>query len=190
MGNIFACCQPQRETTRGHQVDLASLIKQRVQEEIRRSQPPQPSRVQTYDVSKLREENAYLNKEIARLQSQLVRVETNHIANQANGGMSLLTSLSPQQLRQLSMKRIDEFVNEILANPDTNIGWLPDAVESRLYRNFATVGLKAIEAIIENSNIHVMGHKISFVMDPDVDKCTSHGVNNDDAEKQQARPTV
>ena len=38
--------------------------------------------------------------------------------------------------------------------------------ESRLYRNVATMGLASLESVLEGSNITIMGHKISFVLDP------------------------
>ena len=77
-----------------------------------------------------------------------------------------LSLLPTSVLKGLSKRRVDEFVDGILSNPETNISWLPDAVESRIYRNVATMGLASLESVLEGSNIMIMGHKISFVLDP------------------------
>ena len=49
------------------------------------------------------------------------------------------------------------------------IYWLPDVVERRLYKNIATIIINLLESTIENSDITFLGHKIRFVMDPQLD---------------------
>ena len=107
------------------------------------------------------EENRYLNTRVLELESKLAKLEESKLVPGPN--LSLLSAVS---LKGLSQRRVDEFVNGLLSNPDTNISWLPDAVESRLYRNVATMGLASLESVLEGSNITIMGHKISFVLDP------------------------
>jgi len=111
--------------------------------------------------SDLAEENRYLNTRVLELESKLAKLEESKLVPGPN--LSLLSAVS---LKGLSQRRVDEFVNGLLSNPDTNISWLPDAVESRLYRNVATMGLASLESVLEGSNITIMGHKISFVLDP------------------------
>lgn len=83
-------------------------------------------------------------------------------------GLSL-TTLSNKEIKIQSEKKIEEFVQNILDNPDTNISWLPDVVERRLYNNIATIIINLLESTIENSDITFLGHKIRFVMDPQLD---------------------
>jgi uncharacterized coiled-coil protein SlyX len=57
-------------------------------------------------------------------------------------------------------------ISDILKNPETNISWLPDVVERRLYKNIAMMLLNVLETTVENSDIKLLGHHIKFVMDP------------------------
>ena len=57
-------------------------------------------------------------------------------------------------------------MDKILKDPSTNIYWLPDVVERKLYENIATVALNAIESTLDTSQVNFLGHKLRFIVDP------------------------
>jgi hypothetical protein len=116
----------------------------------------------TYGENKLKEENAYLQKVNANLEREVQKLMDNI---SPENGMSL-THLSNSELRIRSEKNIDKYISDILKNPETNISWLPDAVEKNLYKNIAVMLLNILETTVENSEIKLLGHRIKFVMDP------------------------
>jgi hypothetical protein len=115
--------------------------------------------------SKIIDENIYLNKRIQDLETKIILMTD--LQNEPKTSNLTLRNVSSDRLKLDSAIQIDKFVKEILSNPETNVSWLPDAVESRLYKNFANVALKGIENLLESSHIIFMGHKLSFVIDPE-----------------------
>ena len=125
----------------------------------------------SYELNKIKEENDFLKKTNTRLEEQINSLQTNIIAE---NGLSLLAK-SKKEIKIISEQKIDEYINNILKNPDTNISWLPDVVEKKIYKNIAMISLNILETTLENSNIQLFGHKISFVMDPIVE---NNEINN------------
>ena len=120
---------------------------------------------QSHQQNKIKDENEYLKK----VNLSLIK-EINQLKENMNKDTGLsFTSLSNKDIKIQSEKKIDEFVQNILDNPDTNISWLPDVVERRLYKNIATIMINLVESTVENSDITFLGHKIRFVMDPQLD---------------------
>ena len=120
---------------------------------------------QSHQQNKIKDENEYLKK----VNLSLIK-EINQLKENLNKDTGLsLTTLSNKEIKIQSEKKIEEFVQNILDNPDTNISWLPDVVERRLYKNIATIIINLLESTIENSDITFLGHKIRFVMDPQLD---------------------
>lgn len=120
---------------------------------------------QSHQQNKIKDENEYLKK----VNLSLIK-EINQLKENMNKDTGLsLTTLSNKEIKIQSEKKIEEFVQNILDNPDTNISWLPDVVERRLYKNIATIIINLLESTIENSDITFLGHKIRFVMDPQLD---------------------
>jgi len=117
-----------------------------------------------HTLSKLSDENKYLNEVNLSLEKEIANLKSNI---STDGGLSL-TGLSTTELRLASEKNIDEYIQKILDNPDTNVNWMPDIVEKKIYKNIALIALNALETTIENSDIKFLGHRIKFVMDPDV----------------------
>lgn len=115
-----------------------------------------------YKINKIQEENEYLKKVNITLENQIATLKSN---SDSENGLSL-TSLSSKNIKILSEKKINEYIENILKNPDTNISWLPDIVEKKIYKNIITLSLNVLETTIENSNIELLGHKINFVLDP------------------------
>ena len=120
---------------------------------------------ESHQQNKLKDESEYLKKVNLSLMKEINQLKENM---NKDTGLSL-TSLSSKEVKIQSEKKIEEFVQNILDNPDTNISWLPDVVERRLYKNITTIVVNLLESTIENSDITFLGHKIRFVMDPQLD---------------------
>ena len=120
---------------------------------------------ESHQQNKLKDESEYLKKVNLSLMKEINQLKENM---NKDTGLSL-TSLSSKKVKIQSEKKIEEFVQNILDNPDTNISWLPDVVERRLYKNIATIVVNLLESTIENSDITFLGYKIRFVMDPQLD---------------------
>ncbi len=120
---------------------------------------------QSHQQNKIKDENEYLKKVNLSLTKEINQLKENM---NKDTGLSL-TTLSNKEIKIQSEKKIEEFVQNILDNPDTNISWLPDVVERRLYKNIATIIINLLESTIENSDITFLGHTIRFVMDPQLD---------------------
>lgn len=116
-------------------------------------------------LNKIIPDNEYLKK----VNLSLIK-EINQLKENMNKDTGLsLTTLSNKEIKILSEKKIEEFVQNILDSPDINISWLPDVVERKLYKNIATIIINVLESTIENSDITFLGHNIRFVMDPQLD---------------------
>lgn len=120
---------------------------------------------QSHQQNKIKDENEYLKKVNLSLIKELNQLKENM---NKDTGLSL-TTLTNKEIKIQSEKKIEEFVQNILDNPDTNISWLPDVVERRLYKNISTIIINLLESTIENSDITFLGHTIRFVMDPQLD---------------------
>lgn len=69
-------------------------------------------------------------------------------------------------LSELSQKRIDEFVEELLKNENINIDYLPDFVERQIYRNTINITFKLLNKLFNTTSIKFMGHKLKLDIEP------------------------
>ena len=65
-----------------------------------------------------------------------------------------------------SMKRINEFVDKIMQDPTLNSKYLPDVIEKQVYKNALSLGLGMLKQILETTEIHALGHKITLKLEP------------------------
>lgn len=56
-----------------------------------------------------------------------------------------------QQCPLFTRERIQAFVTELLADPEINIGYLPDALERRIYENVFFLAMKVVEKALRPS---------------------------------------
>ena len=69
-----------------------------------------------------------------------------------------------------SSKVIDEIVDRYLADELVNNPRIPDFIEKRLYRNMVKIIIGIIKDTSEHANVEVLGHKITFSMEPIVSR--------------------
>ncbi len=66
----------------------------------------------------------------------------------------------------ISDKKIKEFVDEILSNPNINISGVPDKLEKIMYKKISKVVLISLEKIFENIQLELIGHNINLSILP------------------------
>jgi chromosome segregation ATPase len=69
----------------------------------------------------------------------------------------------------LSKEQINIYVEEMLANEETNIKYLPDVVERQIYRNMFKLTLKMLNKIMNSVSFEMINHKMSINMIPNID---------------------
>jgi hypothetical protein len=148
--------------------DISKIIREQVVNELKTNQYSSTA-VDTYKINKCNDENQFLQGEIKNLELKLQAMTSEYVnfkSNTQDNNNSSYTNLTTQKLHHLYQDHIKKFVEAILADPDTNISWLPDVVERRLYINIATIALKSFEALLETSTVNFLSHKLQFVVDP------------------------
>lgn len=66
----------------------------------------------------------------------------------------------------VSSTAIDDFVEGLLADPETNIGYVPDVIERSLERKMLLVLMKSVAQLVDSASIKFMGHEIVLEMRP------------------------
>lgn len=123
-----------------------------------------------YRINKLQDEIKFLTNLNKILENKIKNLEqeSNQQTSSTLDGLTL-TGLSRKDVIKKSEEKIRQYVEELLSNPSTNISWLPDSVERKIYCNFLNIIIKTLETIIESVNFDFLGHRINFVVDPVLD---------------------
>ena len=67
---------------------------------------------------------------------------------------------------ELSVKRLNAFVEELLQNESTNIGFIPDFAERQIYRNVFNLMFKLMNKLFDTTSVKFMGHKLKLDIEP------------------------
>lgn len=113
-----------------------------------------------YDLEKqiesLKTINQQQKQEIQKLASELEKHnDTNNISKD--------TVEDDQSLNlTVSMAKIEKIVDEMLADDNINVGYLPDIVEKQLYLNVIRIALNIVNKTIQTTKIDVLDHQIGL----------------------------
>lgn len=89
----------------------------------------------------------------------------------------------------VSVERIQDFVNKILANKHTNIGWIPDFVEQKLDKRILLLVMGALSELLKTFSIEAGGlGKLTFDLKPQEVSATDESESYDQTPKKQ-KPT-
>lgn len=114
-----------------------------------------------------------LQKEIETLRSVNRELENNlHNKNKIiqKLGANIESNDDVKELvNMLSKEQINIYVEEMLANEETNIKYLPDVVERQIYRNMFKLTLKMLNKIMNSVSFEMINHKMSINMIPNID---------------------
>jgi uncharacterized protein YfkK (UPF0435 family) len=118
-----------------------------------------------------------LNDTISNLNKQLdiSKNAYNELENTLNEKNKLIERLGAniktdddvkELVRLLSQEQINRYVEELLADPETNIGILPDGIERPLYRNIFKLMLKIMNKVMGSISFELIGHKLNMNLIP------------------------
>jgi len=71
-----------------------------------------------------------------------------------------------KQLSEISVQKINEFVDKMLTDENINIKYLPDFVERQIYINIFTILISLLNNTLDTAVIQLLGHEIKFNINP------------------------
>jgi hypothetical protein len=69
----------------------------------------------------------------------------------------------------LSRDQINMYVEDLLADEETNIKYLPDVVERQIYRNIFRLAIKVLNKMMGSMSFEMVNHKMKINMIPNID---------------------
>jgi hypothetical protein len=94
----------------------------------------------------------------------------------------------------VSLDKINEFVDSVLSTSTTNLGWIPDALERKIYRRLLQLALGLVAKGLTTAKVKVGdGHELTFSLSPaekadGMDDATAEGAE-DEVEQASAAPS-
>jgi hypothetical protein len=67
---------------------------------------------------------------------------------------------------EVSSEAIQAHIHSLLANPETNIKWLPDSIEAKLYTVAMEGVLKTLAKVCDETQVEIFGHVLKVVVVP------------------------
>lgn len=104
------------------------------------------------------------------LETQKSKVIENYAVS--GGGKPRELVKRKSRLDEVSKKRVDEFVEKILADENVNIKYLPDFVERQIYKNVFNLMINLLDNVLETTTISFLGHKMTIDIDPVTEEAT------------------
>ena len=81
------------------------------------------------------------------------------------GPQALLGELRPVTHCKLNEAALQELVDELLAEEDINIVWMPDVVEAAVYRNALGLMIRVAEELLGRCRISLLGSEIAMSLE-------------------------
>ena len=72
-----------------------------------------------------------------------------------------------QKLQELSKRKIDEYVEQLLTDETVNISYLPDFVEKKIYKNVFSLLIGLLNNVLGTTAVKLLGHQLTFMITPD-----------------------
>lgn len=120
------------------------------------AEPPAPAEPPTPETTELEERIQKLENFCYLLAPDIIQSDRGGVVINSTGGSSAV-----------SLDRINEFVDGLLQNRATNMGWLPDALERRIDRRIMQLALGAICQTLDTTTLELTrGHKLTLSLRP------------------------
>lgn len=74
------------------------------------------------------------------------------------------------EVSNISNQVLKKYIQEEIIETDGNIKMLPDMIERRLYLKLYRTMLKSIEKLSEKTSFDILGHKVSFAIQPIIEE--------------------
>jgi signal transduction histidine kinase len=120
------------------------------------------------DLRKLEVDNRELKKQVNSLIN--INIIQEKELNKKQYSVSFNKNLNNREnLTEVSKDKIKHYVDNLLENSDTNISYLPDFVEKKIYTNILGVALKVLDDMLQTTTMKFLGHEIAFDLREDLD---------------------
>lgn len=123
---------------------------------------------------KILAENDDYKQKIKELEKQVKSLENINDSLRKEVNMDRVDMLTPDEIKakkvklaELSSERINAVVEDLLNDKNVNINYLPDFVEKQIYRNVFSIMIGLLDNMMETTNIHFLGHKLTFDLSPE-----------------------
>lgn len=77
-----------------------------------------------------------------------------------------VNNVCEQQTSGVSKFEIDAFVEELMANPETNLGFVPDIIERPMIRKILYLVMNALSKVVDTTSVRFLGHELNFSINP------------------------
>ena len=114
------------------------------------------------NIRKLEIDNRELTKQINSLKNINIIQKSQIIKKHKINLLENNNQKAKKQITEVSKDKIGHYVEKLLENSDTNISYLPDFVEKKIYTNILTVCLNLLDDMLETTSIKFVGHEIAF----------------------------
>lgn len=74
---------------------------------------------------------------------------------------------------------VDDFVDELLKDPNINIYLLPDSIERKVYSNTLKIILSTLQKMFNNTNLDIIGHQLKLSLQPTLESKIEYENNID-----------
>lgn len=102
-----------------------------------------------------------LEKEIESLKS-----DNNALRRELTEHHARATRTNEKQHSEISVAQVDAFVDALIADPATNVAYIPDAIERPLERKMLLYVLNALAHVVDSAQINFMGHELLLRLQP------------------------
>jgi molecular chaperone DnaK (HSP70) len=76
------------------------------------------------------------------------------------------TDINPIKPIRISETTIEKYVDDLLADPNINIYYMPDKIEKPIYMNTLKMLLSILQKSLNHINIDLIGHELKVVIEP------------------------
>jgi len=111
------------------------------------------------EIRQLKEEIAALKQDNNELRREMMRELNREIQQQRSAA-------PPKQPSEVSVLKVDTFVEKMLSDPATNLGFVPDVIERGAQRTMLLFLLKSMAHAVDTASIELLGHEIVLRMQP------------------------
>ena len=95
------------------------------------------------------------------------------------------------KLKEISKKKVNLFVEQLLDDENVNIRYLPDFVERQIYRNVFNILINVMDSLVDTTGVKFMGHEIVFDLKPLPDETEteseSHDTNHESEKNKKSK---
>lgn len=108
---------------------------------------------------KLLIKNNELEKEMINLKNEIKKLE--NIIKEKNTTEE--NTVNEKRNRSpINRNGLEQYIDKLLSDPNTNISFLPDIVEKKLYQNILTLILNIMDNTLEHTNIQFLGQTLKI----------------------------